>query len=239
MRLRRRVAWHVDSPYIEAMLFNKKKLDEESKLRYERYLEDLKKLREEEKRKEDEENAKKIGDKTVGEVKSLVRLIVRDEAWAGDLPFLNRARKRSFEKYLWVGILVLIGAGLIYWNFRSDTDTDYKVQIERDKLFVSRTIAGANKKSEIKLIDNKWHLCKESGEGCLIILTPLEASYWYYDSKFVFLGRGRVFWVTNEKTDPREVKLMDGEWVFRNIDSDEGWTSFEEMIDAVDFTRDE
>lgn len=218
------------------MFFKKKKLDEDSKLRYEQYLEDVKKWRQEDKRKEDEENAQQAGEKTVGEIKNLIRKIVRDEAWAGDLPFLNRARKRTFEKTLWIGALLLVAVGLIYWNFWRNTE--YNLEIGREKLFVSKATDGTYRKHEIKVIDNKWHLCKENGEGCSVVFAPLEARY--NDSyKFVFLGRGKAYWVTSDKTDPREVKLMDGSWVFRDIDSDEGWTSFEELMDAADYQRDD
>ncbi len=86
-------------------------------------------------------------------------------------------------------------------------------------------------KKEIKVLGDKWQLCSsyDAKEYCSPIFTPFEARYNDY-YKFVFVGRGNVFWVKNDKTQIIPVKLIDGSWSFKN-DYDDDWTDFDSLYD--------
>lgn len=181
----------------------------------------------------------KPGEKKIGDIKydDLVRLInirIREEATVGDLPLLNRNQKKSLTKWVWISVcLVVVGfAGYImYWQ-----TTDYSLQIDKKQLFVRRTVDGVRKKFEMIPSGRGWELCNVEG-ACGKLVLPLEARYNNY-YKFVFLPDGRVYWVNNDMTDPREVRLVNGRWCHETDDSDEPWMSFDDHWSDYDDRND-
>lgn len=193
------------------------------------FIETLKKLDEESKRKEEEENQKKIGEMSLGELKNLIQATIRKEALSGDLSLLNNKRKKILEKWIWVSVAILLLSFLAYRTFWFESD--YLLEINENKLFVEKKKGWVVEKKEIKVVNNKWHLCSlyNGQESCSPIFTPFEAKYNDY-YKFVFVGRGNVFLVKNDNSKVNVVKLIDGRWSFKNEYDDE-WTDFHYMYD--------
>lgn len=90
---------------------------------------------------------------------------------------------------------------------------------------MTKTRGWSKYKNEMKVIGSRWEMCSLEGRNCSPIFTPFEAIYNDY-YKFIFVGKGNVFWVTNEKTNVTPVKLIDGSWSFKN-DYDDDWTDFD------------
>ena len=205
---------------------DKKKEKEESAKRYEEYLEQAKKWREDEKKRKEEEDEKAIGDLKTWQLKHLIRSEIREEAISGNSPWLNRGQKKTLKRWLWaVAIVVIIGLG---WYRMYQYDGDYFLSIKHDKLFVQKVFKGILERFEMIQENGKWNVCPIDGSSCGRLLTPLEAKF-NDNYKFVFLTDGSVYWVQNNNIDNKQVRLMDGEWAFQDENSDEGWTTFEQL----------
>lgn len=123
-------------------------------------------------------------------------------------------------------LLSIVGV-VIYWNWWRNTD--YSLHFgSQERLFVTKVTDGDLVKSQIKLVDKKWRLCNEGGEGCSEFLPPLEASY-NRNYKFIFTGGGRLYWIKNDRTEPKEVRQIDGAWSYKDADDEDGWVSFDEL----------
>jgi len=201
----------------------KRKAAEGSKLRYEKYLEEAQKRREEEEKQARERDQTPIGEMRYIDLTHLINTKIREQATTGNLPFLNLSQKKTATKWAWFSVgLIIVGfvAYQMYWR-----TTDYSLHIDKEHLYVSRTINGDSKKYEVTSKPHGWKICLVEG-SCGDLLFPLEARY-NDNYKFVFLVDGKVYWVRNDMTDPREVRFVDGSWCHDNDDSEDPWMSFD------------
>ncbi len=214
----------------------KKKVAEDSKLRYQEYLEEAKKRHEEVKKQARERDQKPIGEMRYGDLTHLVDTRIRAGATTGDLPILSVNQKKTLSRLAWISVGLIIVGFVVYQKYWRTTD--YSLLIDKEHLYLRRTLDGESIKYEMIPKSNGWHICVVEG-SCVKLLVPVEARYNNY-YKFVFLVSGQVFWVKNDMTDQREVRFVDGSWSHENDDSDEPWTSFEiydEMSDDGDSYR--
>jgi hypothetical protein len=198
-----------------------------------KFIETLNKLNEESKRKEEEENKKKIGELTLGELKNLIQSTIRKEAFFGDLPLLNNNQKRELKKWIWISVLILAIGLLGYRTFWFESG--YTVVMDKSSLYLEKTKGWTTEKREIKIVDGKWQLRYDLGEHQIYapIYTPFEARY-NNNYKFIFVGRGNLFWVNNEKTSIRPVKLIEDNWSFKSDLTDE-WIDFDSLYEYQDY----
>lgn len=191
-----------------------------------KFLEDIEKNRKE---KEKKFNESKIGDLTGFELKEIISSVIHEEFVTSKHPIINARRREKLEKYalIFLGILIILGLGYKTFFYESE----YYLEIDKDKLYVKKTDGWNSQKSEMKVIGKDWEICPQE-KGCTRIFTPFEAIYNKY-YKFIFSGNGSVFWVNNEKTQVTPVKLIDGSWSYKH-DYDDEWMDFDSLNDYVE-----
>jgi hypothetical protein len=185
-----------------------------------KFLEDIENQR---KAKEKKFNESKIGDLTGLELKELISSVIHEEFVTSKHPILNARRREKLEKAALIIGGLLIVLALIYKTFFYQGN--YYVQVSKDKLFVTKTEGWTKHKNELKIIGKKWEMCSEEGQNCSPVFTPFEAIY-NDNYKFIFVGNGAVFWVSNNRINVTSVKLIEGSWSFKN-DYDDDWTDFD------------
>lgn len=194
---------------------NREKLDSEIA----KVLENFKVEREKKERFNDD----KIGDLTGLELKEIISSVIHEEFVSSKHPIINASRQHKLEKALLVIVGMLIVLALVYKTFFYESN--YSVQISRDKIYITKTQGWYKYKFEMRVNGEKWERCSAEGQNCSPIFTPFEATYNDH-YKFIFVGKGAVFWVSNDQMQVTPVKLIDGSWSFKN-DYDDHWTDFD------------
>jgi hypothetical protein len=207
--------------------------DKADREEYKKYVELTKKWAEDEKQRKEKENAQPLSELSVGDVKKIIRDELLKESRVGDLPLLIVGQRKKFTRAV-IGLVVLfLAAFLVYqgiWH-----EGQYSAEIHREKLFVQRREGLFFVKSEIRPVNKKWQLCStsEGTSGCSILLTPIEARFGN-NKRLVFVSGDKVFWVNHDRTNPVEVRLVDGSWAFKSDMDDPEWIDFESLYDDSD-----
>ena len=204
--------------------------------RYEKYLEDVKRWDEEAKAKEEKENSRSASELDVAALKSLILTTIYREAREGSMPMFNRQRERTWRKVKWWSFAIIVGLGVYYFFFARNTD--FIVSPSRDKMTVFKVTDGKEFRYQMQIVDKRWNLCSIDGTGCSKVFTPFDAKY-NDNYRFVFLGNGKTYMISNQRTSVSEVKLIEGSWSFENENEDSGWTDFDSLYDYDDARDDD
>jgi hypothetical protein len=171
------------------------------------------------------ESKSTIGDLSEDELKNIVRTVINEEALQSRIPLLGAQREKKLKRWLIIGVAALVVGWLGYRTFFYDSG--YSVLMDKSDMYIVKTVGWRTEKRQIKVVDNRWQLRYDFDDKQLWapVFTPFEVKY-NDNYKFIFVGRGNLFWVSNDRISARPVKLIDGEWKFQSDLTDE-WLDFD------------